>query len=231
MSDFYNKIREYYDYIFPLNNKLVLFIRNFFEKKSKILEVGCANGKLVNALTMFEMTGIDLEEEFIAIARARYPESKFLALNMLDIQTLNEEYDGVICFGNTLVHIDNEQINDFLAQVYSILKPGGRLLVQIVNYDRIFNEKLDRLPVIDNKIITFERRYEQGKHFIFKAKLIIKNEGVAVESEVELYPLKKDELLNKLECLGFRNIEIFGGYDFEEFDISSMALILKAEKP
>ena len=50
--NFYESINKYYDNIFPLNEKQAEFVRGEFRDcKSKLVEVGCANGKLTNALS------------------------------------------------------------------------------------------------------------------------------------------------------------------------------------
>ena len=70
-------------------------------------------------------------------------------------------FDAVICFGNTLVHLDSiTQIRDFLQQCAHLLKNDGILFLQILNYHYILSQKVDELPLIDNDQIRFERYYQ-----------------------------------------------------------------------
>lgn len=230
-NSFYNLIKEYYDDIFPLNNKQVSFVKYYFKDfTSKLLEVGCANGKLTNALALYNITGIDLEKEFINIAKKRYPKPIFYELNMLNIDMLTEEYDGIICFGNTLVHLDYEQIRIFIDKAYKKLKSNGIILIQILNYDYILDEKISVLPQIDNPIVTFEREYQHGKKFMFNTKLKIKKENKIIENSIELYPIRKNTILKILTEAGFENIEIYGDFEKKPLRYQSLPLIIKACK-
>lgn len=231
MSEFYRVIRECYDNIFPLSKKQVDFIVRNFERGSKILEVGCANGKLSNALSEnFCITGIDLENEFVELAKSRFPEVDFLTLNMLDIGSLSGMYDGIVCFGNTLVHIDHSDVQDFLNKAHNKLLNGGKILMQIVNYDYILGNMVDELPLIDNDEVRFERYYDHGDKFIFRGKLEVKRSGLQFESEVELFPILSNELTAMLEEAGFGDIMLFGSFDGEVFNNSSRALIVSGVK-
>ena len=231
MSEFYRVIRECYDNIFPLSKKQVDFIVRNFERGCKILEVGCANGKLSNALSEnFGIVGIDVEDEFVEIAKSRFPEVDFLTLNMLDVDSLPGMYDGIVCFGNTLAHINHSDVQEFLNKAYSKLISGGKILMQIVNYDYILGNMVGELPLIDNDVVRFERYYDHGDKFIFRGKLEVKRSGLQFESEVELFPILSNELTAMLEEAGFDDIMLFGSFDGEVFNNSSKALIVSGVK-
>lgn len=230
-NSFYKLIKEYYDYIFPLNNKQVNFVKQYFENNnSKLLEVGCANGKLTNALASYDITGIDLEKDFIDIAKDRYKNAEFYQLNMLDIDKLKQEYDGIICFGNTIVHIDCNQIKAFLEKTYKVLKSNGTILIQILNYDYILDEKITDLPIIDNDKITFERKYKHGEKFMFNTKLSVKKEDIIIENTIELFPIRKNDILQVLNEVGFKDMDIYGDFDRNLLKNQSLPLIIKACK-
>ena len=59
-----------------------------------------------------------------------------------------KQFDTVLCFGNTLVHLlTTNLIQQMLNGVNAILKPGGMFLMQILNYDYILNEHISELPI------------------------------------------------------------------------------------
>ncbi|WP_319205405.1 class I SAM-dependent methyltransferase [uncultured Ilyobacter sp.] len=133
--NFYESINKYYDSIFPLNEKQAKFVRDEFnDSNSKLIEVGCANGKLTNALSEYNIMGIDLEKSFIDTARSKYKNISFKRCNMLDIADLDSNFDGIFTFGNTLVHLSTDDIKIFINKAYGILNRRGKLLIQILNW-------------------------------------------------------------------------------------------------
>ncbi len=231
MGDFYSKIKDYYDLIFPLNVGAAAFVRRKFTVGAELLEIGCANGKLTHALSEYQVLGTDLEAGFIEIARRRYPEQNFRVLNLLEVSGVEGSFDGIICFGNTLVHVDHFGVERFVAGAYEHLRPGGKLLLQTVNYDYILDEKIMALPLIDNDQITFERKYSYsaGK-FLFQGKLEVKAEKVCLVSEVELFPVRSAELRVVLEKAGFSDIRLYGDFQESPYTVKSKALVLAATK-
>ncbi len=231
MSEFYRVIKEYYDDIFKLNLTQIEFVKNKCRSGDTILEVGCANGKLTNALSAYySVVGVDVEGEFIQIAINRYSGLDFRILSLTDIDKLKEKFDCIICFGNTLVHVNEKRVDAFLQNAYKKIKSSGKLLIQIVNYDNFFLENIVKLPVIDNEIICFKRYYENNDKFIFKAELTIKKNKLTLHSEVELYPIAADDLLRRIRVAGFTSVEFFGDFTETEFNKNSNALVICAVK-
>ena len=228
---FYESINEYYDNIFPLNDKQVEFVKDEFDDmSSKLIEVGCANGKLTNALSEYNIMGVDLEGSFIDEARKRYSSIKFEELNMLDIQSLNEKFDGIITFGNTLVHLTGENIERFIRQAYEALNQEGKLLIQTLNYDYILNDEVFTLPVIDNELITFERSYQIKDEFLFHTKLTIKSSGEVIENKIVLTPIRKNSLVNLLKEAGFKNIRVYSSFTKKKYNYRDLPLVISCSK-
>jgi len=229
---FYDQISRYYDDIFPLNEQKLLFLKKSFQNKNTLLDIACATGAYVNKLTIqgFDVTGIDLDDNMIKIAKIKYPLNNFLVMDMMDIDQL-EMYDGIYCIGNSLVHLRNEeQITKAISVMFNDLNLNGVLVLQIINYDRIINQNINHLPTIKNEKIEFIRNYESDKEIIkFNTELKVNNKKYF--NSVNLYPLRKSALVTILETAGFRNIECFNGFQEKPFDEeNSMALVVKAVK-
>lgn len=242
--DFYQSIANYYQYIFPLNVNQVHFTHRCFPNPDNtvLLEAGCGIGLLTLELakTFKKVVGIDLDENMLhqaeeTINQLYIPIGKieFIHLNMLSILELfgDVSFDGIICFGNTLVHLESrEQIIDFFNQSRKILKPSGKLLFQIMNYDRILSQKITSLPLIENDRIRFERSYffpDQSNKIHFKTKLLIKEKQQIVENCIQLLPLLKTELEKMLKLAGFQYYRCYGDYDLEPFSVKSDVLVME----
>jgi 2-polyprenyl-3-methyl-5-hydroxy-6-metoxy-1,4-benzoquinol methylase len=238
----YENIAKFYDEIFPLKQTRLNFIESFLKNNLKVLDIGCATGELALALAKkgHQVVGIDLDEKMIALAREK---TKRLGLNteffIKDMIKIGEgfspaSFDAVLCFGNTLVHLENPgKIKGFFIGIHKVLKSGGILLVQVVNYDRILSGGIKELPLLKNENFIFRReyRYDEVDHRIrFLTHLTIKKNGEVVKSSETLYPLTSRELKDALDHAGFSKLQFFGSEGKMPYDKNSPALVATAEK-
>jgi 2-polyprenyl-3-methyl-5-hydroxy-6-metoxy-1,4-benzoquinol methylase len=244
MSDqFYSSIAKYYPHIFPFNPAQIEFLRHVIPYNgARILDVGCATGDLSFGLTHFGFPtwALDYDPKMIEIAfNTKQEESMFPVFQQLDMRLLSEHFPGsffdtVICFGNTLVHLLNEEdIRKFINGVYDILSPEGRLTIQILNYQYILDQKIESLPLIDNEQVRFERCYEfpeDSKLIDFKTRLTIKESGQVIENSVKLNPLRKSELQKILEEAGLESLEFHGSFNREALTETSLPLLVTCQK-
>jgi glycine/sarcosine N-methyltransferase len=239
-NEFYSSISNYYSDIFPYNPAQLEFVsRNSGGLSGKrILDIGCATGELSYQLAGAgaEVAGIDLNEDLLAQAQSNKAHQRvtFQNMNMLDVKDAfqNGEFDVVLCFGNTLVHLTSEElIRKLFYGIKHILKPGGLLLLQILNYDYILSEKVSELPVIENENIRFVRNYifkEDSPLIGFKTGLHLKNENKVVYNETPLLALSSQALEDLLEEAGFINSSMFGNFKEEPFGGKHLPLVVKA---
>lgn len=230
---FYQSLADYYDRVFPLNPNQLKFVKRTGPLKgTKILDIGCGTGNLTMALTNegADVTGIDLDEQMITKAKAK-SNLDFRILNMLHLESRFDPgtFDSITCFGNTLVHLNSpEDMENFFHQVKKILKPGGKFLLQILNYDHILKDHVKKLPLIENESIQFERIYQfKETKILFKTTLSDKEKNIKIESEIELFPIKKTLLTELLTKAGFSFFTFYGNFTGTPLEKTSLPLILK----
>ena len=231
MSKFYNEIAEKYDYIFPLSPTHQTFFASELCGKT-VLDVGAATGNLTAYLLSqgYEVTGIDLSERLITEAAKKGIVVQ--PLNMLDIDQL-AIFDNIVCIGNTLPHLDSKtSVQLFLQKAYGQLSQGGKLILQLVNFQKYFAQQQDdylgNLPLIVNDKVKFERFYYLNKEGKIRFKTILDD---TIENEELLQPIFADELIQWLTQIGFQTINLYGNFKKDPFDPNaSMALIIVAEK-
>jgi glycine/sarcosine N-methyltransferase len=122
-------------------------------------------------------------------------------------------------------------VREFAVQTSRILNPEGILLIQVINYDRILDQKLDGLPAIENDDIRFERKYvypENPTHVQFKTRLTLKSSGGIIENEVPLLAIRPPKLRQILEDCGFCDLEEFGSFQKDIFSSQSQPYIVRA---
>ena len=238
---FYKSIAEVYNKIFPLNPGQVAFTNKAFPQTGdlNLLDIGCGTGSLTLALssTFNKVVGIDLDEAMLQKAKLVAGDNAkvvFSRLDMLDIQVRFDPgaFDGIVCFGNTLVHLSSlEQISLFFKKCHRLLTPGGKLLIQIINYDRILDQKINFLPTLETDDIQFIRNYHynSGKHHIdFETVLTIKATNQLIRNKVPLFPVRKSEIEAALLDTGFSKLNFFGNFKGETLRPDSIPLVIEA---
>lgn len=234
---YYEAIAKHYDEIFPMNPTTLSFLKELAGPvPSEVLDVACGNASYTVALTKLghHLAGVDLDEGMLLAAaekcrqqgisdRVVLLQGDMLALDVLALPPPDFAY----CIGNSLVHLPGAaKVSTFLRQMHGLLKPGGRLAIQILNYHRIWKGQITSLPVIrkPDGSVLFERLYEYDlpqspgessttgapTHLLFHTRLHA-DERVQ-ESRIPLYPLLADEVQALLMESGFGNIQLFGDF-------------------
>ena len=233
---FYQTLTPYYDELFPANEKQTNFIVSYLQKGSSILDVGAGTGNVAQALVEkgFAVTAMEPEETLAAKIRekAAVYEGIFSVntFGMQQIKNVPGVFDGIYCIGNTLVHLDNtKEIFNFICGSYEKLKVNGKLMIQIVNYEKVLDENNLQFPVLEKKHFSFKRNYTlEGEKVLFTAILNVDDKELS--NSISLYPITKKELLPMLKESGFRTIETFGNFEKEAYLPNKSALVLVATK-
>lgn len=249
--EFYSEFSKNYDKIFPLNSKKLDLIDKTFRdlkkerKEIRLLDVGCGTGSYALALAEkgYQLQAVDLDTEMISLAESKMKEKNikvdFYRLGMLHLKEKYEQgsFDGIYIIGNVLVHLNKEDIKEFLALAAELLHAGGKVFIQIVNYYRILELNLDGLPTIysQDDSVRFERDYEYNESenmIYFRTRLIDHFEDeILSENRIGLYPLCKNELEKYLNEAGFKIENIYGSPNGDRYrELSSVPLIITAQK-
>ena len=236
---FYKDISVYYDKIFPLNPAAVEFLLEEFKGKENILDLACGDGKYSDS-QLFPgrvVTGIDLDKGMLEEAEKKFDKKrniKFQHGDMLELSSIfkKDKFDGVFCIGNSLVHLTSvDKIKKVLKEINLTMKDEAKLIIQIINYDRILNDNVNFLPTIKNEDVEFIRNYHRhGNSRIIDFHTILKTPDGEIESHQELYSLTKDELifLAEKECFVLKNV--YSSFKKEEWNDKSLQSIFVFEK-
>ncbi len=223
---FYSEFAEHYEAIFPFREEVHAFLRQSLpEAGRRILDAGCGTGEYCGRFTAegFEVCGVDLDPAMVKAARTRYPAATFHCLDMMEIVSLGSAFDLIFCIGNTAAHLPQSAFARFIQAVKGTLRPGGRWIFQVVNWDYILSRGGDRfsLKTIETEEATFEREYRDvsGKRLRFCTRLRVGGRTV-FEGEVWLYPLIAAEALQLHRSAGFKLEGHYGDYRRTPFDPS-----------
>ncbi|HPO49307.1 MAG TPA: class I SAM-dependent methyltransferase [Spirochaetota bacterium] len=241
-NSLYFKISEYYDYAFGFGDAEKNFYSSLnIPNESKVLEIGCGTGNLTKYLREFSknITGIDIDDKMIEVAKKKYPDINFMKLDALEIDNNFDslKFDYIFCMGNTLVHLENAiLIESLFNKVRKLLKHNGEFIFQILNYDKIIDNNIKELALIENDKIIFERKYEyscdnedflkNNPQIIFATKLIVKENNKIITAKTKLYPIKSGETALLLEKSQFRKRDFYGNFSKEIFNSQNSDLLI-----
>lgn len=218
--NFYKTLSEYYDDIFPTNNNKIEFLEKHI-KGNKVMDIGCGTGNHAIELSKkgYNVKGIDLNEDMIKIA---FDKAKVLRLDidfivddMLSINNhIRDKVDSVYSIGNSIVHLkDTDEILNLFKNVRKVLKNKGPFIFQIVNYDRILDKNIKKLPTInvEGKNIKFVRKYKINSDKI-EFITTIELDNNQLHNSVILIPLTKNEINKFLIETGYTQINLWRFY-------------------
>lgn len=95
-----------------------------------VLDLGCGAGVPVTqwlAEHGYDVTGVDISERQLELARQRIPNAGFVQSDMASLDFPPGTFDAVVAF-YSIIHVPREEHEDLLSRICEWLKPGGRFL-------------------------------------------------------------------------------------------------------
>lgn len=95
-----------------------------------LLDVACGTGTHLGCLRGYEVEGLDLDPEMLAVARERLPDAPFHQGDMADFD-LGKRFDAVVCMFSSIGYVRTaERLSSALASMTRHLEPAGVLVVE-----------------------------------------------------------------------------------------------------
>jgi glycine/sarcosine N-methyltransferase len=248
VASFYDRLAPDYDLMTGFEKRFVHekpFFRILLEKHriATALDAGCGTGfhSLLLAQLGVSVTAVDVSAAMVQrLERHAVEKDLRVRTAVSDFQSvpdiLREPVDAVFCMGNTLAHLlSASELNNALAAFARVVRPGGILFAQTLNYELILSRR-DRIQSVKEAGgVTFVRSYEYGGEFlVFNILRLERGAGGVTHAteSVRLRPVLAEELLPLLRGAGFDSIRTFGGISMEEFDpgASKDLVILATQK-
>jgi cyclopropane fatty-acyl-phospholipid synthase-like methyltransferase len=157
-------------------NKL-LKISNI-KSNDKVLEIGCGSGyitKYIYDATNCSLTGIDLSEKAIEIAKNKYTlennKLNFISVDMNKISSIKEEFDFIIAIDSLFF---SGKIKHLLLSLGNLLRIKGKLFTFMIYPNE--QEKLNfekHLNELNYKFQKYDFTKENTKHWELKSKVLV----------------------------------------------------------
>ncbi|MCB1112947.1 MAG: class I SAM-dependent methyltransferase, partial [Chlamydiia bacterium] len=99
---------------------------SYLAPKSKILDLGCGPGRDSKFFVDkgYEVIGVDISPQMIALARNSVPQANFLVSDIESLK-LNDESIDAIWASASLLHVSKKAMSGVLENLYRTLKPEG----------------------------------------------------------------------------------------------------------
>ncbi len=220
--------------------------------EQRLIDAGCGTGRhaLAMAQAGFEVVGIDLSEPMLALARElsaehdpaiRFEQCAFEQM----ADRVGSGFGGLFCLGNSLAAAGSAAaVRASIQNFAAVLDGGGRLLVQILNFPPMWEERpcvrgprcvvLDDSEYVSVRLFHFSDDQDagpSGRADISNITMWKEGKWRQESRAGRLYPVTFDELSNWFTESGLTIRETYGAYDQRPFDPeSSVDLIVLAEK-
>lgn len=165
-----------------------------------VLDAPCGSGRISLHLARSgcEVTGIDLRPQFVRRARDRFRqeglEGRFRTMDLREIHFV-EEFHAVVNWFGSFGYFSDAENADLLQRYCRALRPGGRLLVEQVNRERILRNFAGELRVGD---LTTRNRWDAKTERIISEHIVSGTRGSASLSSMRLYtPTQMKTLFSK----------------------------------
>ncbi|WP_314510139.1 glycosyltransferase [Xanthocytophaga agilis] len=109
---------------------LVKFLKFNIPENSRILEIGCGTGYLLNELKPSYGVGIDISPEMIHIAKEQFPQYDFQVMDAEQI-TLKEKFDFII-ISDSIGYF--EDVQKAFSQLHSVCNKDTRIIITYINF-------------------------------------------------------------------------------------------------
>jgi 2-polyprenyl-3-methyl-5-hydroxy-6-metoxy-1,4-benzoquinol methylase len=247
MKNIYDGLLEYYDELFPGDEKCLNFILSQAEnyktggqaagfRPPRILEIGCAAG--ITALSLarqgMDLVGIDANETMIQSANRRNHEPKsnarFFCMDMLSSASYFPagSFDVVLCLEDNLACLQELRvIRSFLEQIHGLLADQGIFICELINYDWVLDEQIEALPLITTARASYVQKYlrRPGDQLCLNSSVLAANGYPVFSEERPLYPLSSGELGEALDAAGFGEKQFYSDFEESPLERGSMRLI------
>jgi SAM-dependent methyltransferase len=203
---------------------------------ARVLDVPCGNGRLSLALARhgFQMSAVDLAQEYIEEARAKSAAAElYIDWHQREMRDLpwESEFDRAFCFGNSFGYLDDEGNAEFLTALSQTLKDGARLVLDVPAIAECLlpNLRPHRTMEIAGINVEIETRYDAEQRRMFNDFTFTRNGQTEKRpSSQRIYTYQ--ELLDLLAASGFAFSKAFGSTDDAPFEAGSQRLLLVATK-
>lgn len=186
----------------------------------RVLDVPCGHGRLANRLAAAgaEVTGVDITPPFLELARddaaGRGLSVTYLDGDVRDLPVLGP-FDAVVNWFTSFGYHDDDTERAVLAGLRRVLRPGGRLGLELMNRDRVVRGRVPGQPpptftveVGDDLLVDEVDLDPVGARAVTRRTMV--RDGRVRRTTFDVRLFTEPELRSWLADAGFATVETFG---------------------
>ncbi len=239
-------IENFYDSIAPFYDEMTGFERRWEREKPAVqrlvqtlairtaIDAGSGTGvhSLLLSMLGVKVTAVDASEEMLRRLRA-HAAGAGIAIETLrsSFKELGEgslrDIDAVFCMGNSLSHFRApEDLGDSIRAFARVLRPGGYLIAQLLNYEKILARRERVQSVREEAGTLYVRFYDFSDPFVQFNILTLRKEQSGYLPRlhsITLRPVLPGQLAKVARAAGFDSVQLYGSLTREEFRATESA--------
>jgi SAM-dependent methyltransferase len=251
-QEFYDALGQDYDLMVSWKERLVreeAFFKRVFDDSAagRVLDAACGTGMHAIAFARAgrSCTGADLSPVMVQAARRNARDAgvqvRFEVAGFGELgRRVGGTFDAITCLGNSLPHLlDDTSLRACLSDFAGLLKPGGCLVIQNRNYDRLLRDRERFMPLASRadeegetlflRVTSFPTAMAEaggatagaGDESIDFTLIVLKKRGGTWSQSVHSTPLRalrRSTLESELVRSGFSAVRMYGSYGLADFD-------------
>lgn len=201
-----------------------------------ILDLACGFGRHANRLAALghRLTGIDLMEGFLALARKdavdRGVQVRYQQGDMRQIK-FKDEFDRVMILFTSFGYFEDDDNLLVLKNVRSALRPGGLLITDSMNRDvAMKNFQPVRVTEKDGNLMIDRSSFNSLSGWMHNQRIFIRN-GLRKDKPFKIRLYNPSEFSDLLARAGLEVYAMYGGFDAQPVSTDSRRLVVIARRP
>jgi 2-polyprenyl-3-methyl-5-hydroxy-6-metoxy-1,4-benzoquinol methylase len=230
-SQYYHLLYRHRD-----NEEAKIFLNNLqkalhFLPTYHILDLACGRGRhsiYLNSLG-FEVTGLDLSEANIRYASQYQNHRLHFAIHDMKEVYKPQAFDVVLNLFTSFGYFRNDEENQqVISSVYTMLKPGGIFVLDYLNVSLIQLDEQIKESKVDDVIFRI-RKFAENDRIIKEIEVIDGKNQYFYYEKVKYYTA--ETLCNMIEKEGMKILHIYGNYHLSTFNpsVSERVIIVSSK--
>lgn len=141
-------------------------LKDRYHESQKILDAGCGKGRNLKWFYQndFEVHGIDIDDDFLAFAKANYPKQTdhFIAGTVDNLPYESDSFEHILCCAVLHFAHSEAHFTTMFTELIRVLKPNGMLLIRMAS-----NIGLDG----NAPEVTYKENGQKGTYYLTRERI------------------------------------------------------------
>jgi SAM-dependent methyltransferase len=198
----------------------------------ELLDVPCGFGRhsIPLARAGYRVTGVDRSEALLAEAKRRAGGERHLKLVRADYRELpfrDASFDAAINLFTSLGYLGDEEDTRALAEIGRVLRPGARLVLELMHRDRLVSEfhEQDWRALGEGRLLLEQRTFDAAAGVAQVTQTLIDGAGARDSRSFSIRAYTATELLAMLDAAGFAGARCHGDLEGGPFSPATRLVI------